>query len=89
MGESHQNVLEILEVVDLYTENGDPFFTVSDIHEDMLMSEYEYDMSERSVRRILKEIHHHGLLEHREVGNQKVYVVENEDMIPSFHQLHQ
>ncbi|MDL0145779.1 hypothetical protein [Halobacterium salinarum] len=45
-------------------------------------------MSEKTVRRVLKEIEMNGMLEYREIGNRTVYVVVNEDMIPSFHQVY-
>lgn len=88
MSESHQNVLEVLRAVDKYTQNGDSFFTVSNLYSDMEMSQYQYDMSEKTVRRILSEVEHQGLVEYREVSNTKLYVVTDEELIPSLSKLY-
>jgi DNA-binding transcriptional ArsR family regulator len=88
MSESHQNVLEVLRAVDEYTHNGDSFFTVSNLYSDMEMSQYQYDMSEKTVRRILSEVEHQGLVEYREVSNTKLYVVTDEELIPSLSKLY-
>jgi DNA-binding transcriptional ArsR family regulator len=88
MGKSHQNVLEVLRAVDEYTQNGDSFFTVSNLYSDMEMSQYQYDMSEKTVRRILSEVEHQGLVEYREVSNTKLYVVTDEELIPSLSKLY-
>lgn len=88
MGKSHQNVLELFKGIDEYSKQGDQFFTVNSLYEDMLISNYEYDMSEKTVRRILKEMERFGLVEYREVSNQKVYVVVDEDLIPSVSKLY-
>lgn len=88
MSESHRNVIEVLKAVDEYTNSGDSFFTVNDLYTDMEMSQYQYDMSEKTVRRILSEVEHQGLLEYREVSNTRLYVVTDAELIPSLSKLY-
>jgi Fe2+ or Zn2+ uptake regulation protein len=88
MGKSHENVLNVLHSIDEYTKNGDSFFTVKDLFIHMRLSEYPFDMSKKTVRRILKEVEKYGVVEHREIGNQTVYIVEDEDLVPSVSKLY-
>ena len=88
MSKSHQNVLELLKAVDDYIQDGDSFFTVNELYGNMEMSQYQYEMSQKTVRRILSECEHQGLIEHREVSNTKLYVVADSELIPSLSKLY-
>lgn len=88
MGKSHENILEVLIMIDDYTYKGDSFFTVPDLWDHIVLSGYGDDLSERTVRRCVSEIESKGFLEYREIGNQTVYVVTDEDLIPSSHNIY-
>ena len=88
MGKSHRNLLDVLIMIDDYTYEGDSFFTVSDLWDHIVLSGYGDDLSERTVRRCVKEIESSGFLEYREIGNQTVYVVTDDNLIPSSHKIY-
>jgi Fe2+ or Zn2+ uptake regulation protein len=77
MGKSHENLLDLLMVLDRYVRNNESFVTVRDLHTYM-----EYDMSERTVRRCLDTLEDRAYVESREVGNTTVYVVYDESLLP-------
>jgi len=78
MGKSHENLLDLLLVLDRYVQNNESFVTVSDLHQYM----DHYEMSERTVRRCLDTLEDRAYVESREVGNTTVYVVYEDSLLP-------
>ena len=83
MGKSHRNMLEVQLELSRYVSINDSFVSVSDLY--MYMSD-SYDVSERTVRRCLDELEDMEIVHSREVGNTTLYVVYNQDLLPSAEQ---